>query len=79
MIYTRFCILNSFTRFLGQDCIIRGIPLRVDYINKAFWAYISIRIFVMDYGNQWWNVLLLLTMIDEEIFQNEPILTLQGR
>ena len=27
----------------------------------------------------WWNVLLLSTMIDEEIFQDETILALQGR
>jgi len=51
MIYTHFCILNSFTRFLRQDCIIWGIPLRVEYINKPFWAYISIRIFVIDCGS----------------------------
>jgi len=51
MIYTPFCILISFTSFLRQDCIIRGIPLHVDYISMVFWAYISIRIFVIDYGS----------------------------
>jgi len=79
MIYSQFCVLNSFTRFLCHDCIIRGIPLRIDYVSKPFWAYISIQIFIKDCINWWWNILLLSTTMNKEIFQDETILALQGR
>ena len=79
MIYTQFCDLVSSKRFLRHDCIIRGIPLHIDYISKPFRDYISIRIFTKDYINGWWNVLLLSTVMNEEIFQNETIIALRGR